>query len=105
MKILFLLAVFVVAIGAVIAASISSYRGRMKLIAGIRARGGVVRTVMPSNGVHVQHLETTGSVLVRATKEGVHVETDTGGTITAVVDGVEIEETLLPGEKRFFGRQ
>ena len=99
------LAVVVILLGTALFSSWRTYRARMKIIAGVRARGGVVRRVVPSNGVHVQSMETTGSVVVRATRDGVYVESDTGGSITAVVDGVEIEETLRPGEKRFFGRQ
>ena len=105
MKILlFLFLLLVIVLIGLFLQSLATYRTRMKIITDVRARGGVVRRVEPSSGVHVQHMETTGSVLVRATREGVYVETDTGGTISAVVDGVEIEETLQPGEKRFFGR-
>jgi hypothetical protein len=50
-------------------------------------------------------MESSGSVLVRATKDGVYVESDTGGDIVLSVNGMEIEETLAPGEKRFFSNK
>lgn len=53
-------------------------------------------------GVYVKRMESAGSISVRATKDGVTVQSDAGGHLSAVVNGKEIDVVLKPGEKRHF---
>ena len=52
--------------------------------------------------VYIRKLRTSGNVRVHATSNGVSVELDEGGRVSAVINGQEIEEELAPGEKRTF---